>query len=429
MLRRSFLAALPAIPVCAQTRDLAARLRTAIESIPLVDSHEHLLPEPERLALKPTLFTLASHYLANDLVSAGAPSAEPKTWAEFEPWWQMCRYTGYGQALRIAVRDIYGVDEISAASLPRIDAAIAAANRPGLYDRVLKQRMRLDYAVLDDYWHGDPMPPDPRYFVLARKMDWFCSAAKASDIHRMEEVTGVAIPDVKGLKRALERRFEQSLAAGMVAMKSTLAYNRPLRFEMVAESDAQADFDLLMRTSQGAPPRRLSDHLFHHAVQLAEAHGIPVQMHTGLQAGNGNTLANSRPVLLNNLFGRYRKVHFDLFHLGWPWMGEVAALAKMYANVSADVCWVYVISPTGARRALEELLETVPLNKILAFGGDYRYVELSYAHSVLARRTVAEVLAGKVRQKVMTEGEAVAAARLLLHGNAARLFPRPGAKL
>ncbi|MGC4048970.1 MAG: amidohydrolase family protein [Paludibaculum sp.] len=118
----------------------------------------------------------------------------------------------------------------------------------------------------------------------------------------------------------------------------------------------------------------MSDHIFHHVLRLAEAHKLQVQMHTGLQAGNGNTLENSRPVLLNNLFGLYPKVAFDLFHLGWPWMDEVAALAKMYANVTADMCWVHIITPTGARRALHELIETVPLNKILGFGGDYRYV-------------------------------------------------------
>lgn len=428
MLRRSFLAAGLTAPLCAQSPDLTARLRRAIGTIPLVDSHEHLLPEPERLALRPDLFLLASHYLANDMVSAGSPEPEPKTWADFEPWWRVSRYTGYGQALRIAIRDIYGFEDLSAGTWPRINAAIAAANRPGLYQRILKDRMKLDYAVLDDYWHGDPVAPDPRYFVLARKMDWFCSAAKASDIRRMEEVTGEPIRDVKGLKRAMERRLEQSLQAGMVAIKSTLAYNRPLRFEDVTEADAQSDFDTLMGTPQAQPPRRLSDHMFHHVVRLAQEHRLPVQMHTGLQAGNGNTLENSRPILLNNLFRQYPKVVFDLFHLGWPWMEEVAALAKMFANVTADVCWVYVITPAGARRGLEVLLDTVPLNKILAFGGDYRYVELSYAHSVMARQAVADVLAGKVRQRVMTETEALGAARLLLHGNAARLFPRPAAR-
>ena len=349
--------------------------------------------------------------------------APAKTWAEFEPWWRYAKHTGYAQALRIAVRDLYGVEEVSGTAVPKIDAAIAAANRPGLYQRVLKDKARIRYGVLDDYWHGDPVRPDPKFFVLARKMDWFCSAAKAADIRRMEEVAGVAIPDVRGLKRALEKRMAQSVAAGMVTLKTTLAYSRPLRFEETSEAEAQADFDLLMREPQRTPPRRLSDHIFHHVLQLAQDGRLPIQVHTGLQAGNGNVLENSRPTQLNNLFLKYPRVTFDLFHLGWPWVTEVAALAKIFRNVTVDFCWAWVISPTAARNALHEMLETVPANKLLGFGGDYRMVELSYAHSRMARAGLAQVLAEKVSAGFCTETEAVELARLILHDNAARLFP------
>ena len=40
--------------------------------------------------------------------------------------------TGYGRALRIAIEDICGVDQISAANLPKINCRIEATNRPGL---------------------------------------------------------------------------------------------------------------------------------------------------------------------------------------------------------------------------------------------------------------------------------------------------------
>lgn len=416
MNRRHFLGTSVAAPA------LLAGLSSEIAKLDIVSTHEHLLSEKERLGSKPTFFTLAEHYLGSDITSAGMPRPA-KTWAEFEPWWRYAKHTGYAQALRIAIRDLYDIGEISGASLPRIDAAIAAANVPGLYQRVLREKARIRYGVLDDYWHGDPVRPDATFFVLARKMDWFCSAAQAADIRRMEEVTGVAIPDVRGLKRALERRLEQSLAAGMVTLKTTLAYSRPLRFEVATEAEAQADFDLLMSEPQRSAPRRLSDHMFHHVLQLAQDSRLPIQVHTGLQAGNSNTLEHARPTQLNNLFVKYPRVTFDLFHLGWPWVTEVGALAKMFPNVTVDFCWAWVISPTAARNALHELLETVPANKLLGFGGDYRMVELTYAHSRMARSGIAQVLAEKVGAGWCTEAEALDLARLLLHDNAARLFP------
>ncbi len=212
-----------------------------------------------------------------------------------------------------------------------------------------------------------------------------------------------------------------------MALKTTLAYSRPLDFAVVSEREAQADFELAMQEPQAAPPRRLSDHMFHHALALASEHGLPVQVHTGALAGNRGMIDHTRPGLLNPLFVRYPRVKFDLFHTGWPWTGEVAALAKMFPNVTADFCWMWVLSPAGARRALEEMLETVPANKILGFGGDYRYAELTYAHAKMARAGIAEVLAGKVARGWCTAAEAAETARLLLEENAARLFPRKNA--
>lgn len=420
MRRREFLTAPAALPAAAQA------IAEQTEELEIVSSHEHLLSEEERHALKPDLFLLLSHYAADDLRSAGL-AGEPKSWADIEPWWRHIRGTGYGQAVRIALRDVYGVEDLDARSVAAVNERIAAANRPGLYERVLKKMARIRYAVLDDYWRGEPARPDPRYFVLARKLDWFCSVRQASDVRRMEEVTGVAIHSAADLKKAMERRLEQSLAAGLVAIKTTLAYSRPLEFAVVEEREAQEDFELLMRAPQPAPPRRLSDHMFHHALALASERGLPVQVHTGTLAGNRGMIDHTRPGLLNPLFVRYPRVTFDLFHTGWPWTGEVAALAKMFPNVTADFCWMWVLSPVGARRALDEMLETVPANKILGFGGDYRYAELTYAHARMARAGIAEVLAEKMRRGWCTEREAVETARLLLAGNAARLFPQKGA--
>ena len=410
------------LTVTATAPALLRRLSAEIDKLEIVSSHEHLLWEKERIDAKADFYTLVSHYLANDLVSAGAADA-PKSYAEFAPWWKASRLTGYGQALRIATRDLYGEEPASAAAVARISAKMAAANKPGLYQSVLKDKARIRYSVLDDYWHGDPMRPDPQFFVPARKLDWYCSARQAPDIKKMEEVTGVSIGNVAELKRAMERRLEQSLEQGLVTLKSTLAYSRSLRYEVVSEREAEEDFALLMRWPQRRPPQRLSDHMFHHSLSLAQDKGLPYQIHTGYLAGNGGVLENTRPMLLSNLFARYPKVSFDLFHLGWPWTNETTALVKMFRNVTADFCWMWVLSPAGARAALSEMLETVPANKILGFGGDYRYVELSYAHAKMAKAGIAQVLSEKVESGWCTESEAVELARMLLHDNAARLFP------
>ena len=131
--------------------------------------------------------------------------------------------TGYGQALRIAIQDIYGIDAISGATLPKVNRKIEAANRPGLYEDILIRRSNIAYSVLDDYWNAAPVRPGPKFFVCARKFDRFVAPQSVSDVCKLEELTDVSITGLAGLRRAMETSFEQSLNIGMITVKSTLA--------------------------------------------------------------------------------------------------------------------------------------------------------------------------------------------------------------
>ena len=422
---------------------LEADLLEAIEDIPLVNTHEHIIPEEERISSPIEFFTLASHYVINDVISAGlsgndlaivrdpdAPLAQ--RWRAFEPFWKSAGLTGYGQALRIAIRDIYGVDRISGSTLPEINRNIEAANRPGLYEEILIRRSNIAYSVLDDYWNAAPVRPDPKFFVCARKFDRFVAPQSASDIRALEELADVSITGIPGLKRAMEASFQKSLEIGMVTVKSTLAYNREIRYAEVSERDAESSLHSLLvanrtppagfRSRVERPFRPMEDHMFHHLIGLAAEHGIPVQIHTGLHAGNGNFIKNSKPTHLTNLFFLYPQVQFDLFHMSYPYQGEAAAIAKVFPNVHIDLCWAHIISPSAARRALHEMLDTVPSNKIFGFGGDYRYPELSYAHAKIARRNVARVLAEKVSEGSCSKEEALGLGRQILHDNPDAMF-------
>ncbi len=151
--RRHFLSALPgfaAAPTAAaaplpQRESLEGDLLAAIREIPLVNTHEHIIPEEQRVASHVDFFTLASHYAISDVSSAGLSRDDLKIvrdenaparrrWQAFEPHWRNARFTGYGQALRIAIRDLYGVDELSGETLGTINDRIRAKNKPGLYE-------------------------------------------------------------------------------------------------------------------------------------------------------------------------------------------------------------------------------------------------------------------------------------------------------
>lgn len=448
--RRAFLThSAAAIGAPTGAGSLPARLTAAFSQMDIVDTHEHLLPEKDRVSQPVDFFTLAGHYAINDVISAGLPKdsaariRDPKVsllerWRLFEPYWKAARFTGYSECLRIAMRDIYGVEDITSATIGPLNEAIAKANRPGLYQKVLKGRARIAYAVLDQTWGAKPSLPDPELFVVAARFDRFITAQGKTAIRNLEELTGVSISSLAGLKSALEKDFERAVGLGIVAVKSALAYQREIFFDEVAEEDAEREFEAMMRGDRGRPAgfraqvqrpyRRLEDYMFHQVIRLARAHHLPVQIHTGLLAGNAAYIPNTNPVHLTNLFLLYPDVTFDIFHIGYPYQGELAALAKLFPNVYINFCWAHIIAPRAAQRALDEYLETVPANKILGFGGDYRFPELTYAHSVIARRNIAEVLAARVQRGSWKETDAMELGKMLLFDNPARLFPRKPAR-
>jgi predicted TIM-barrel fold metal-dependent hydrolase len=406
----------------------------------IADTHEHFMDEQQRVSRPIDFFDLLGHYTLGDAVSAGMPAEalrlmrnrdapDVDRWRAVEPYWKFSRFTGYSRCLRTAIRDIYGFEEISQSTIRRINEAIRARNKLGLYRHILKDRARIRFYVQDDR-AVNPTKADQEFFVIAREFEDFITPQEPADIQKLEQLTGVSITTLSGLKQALEKRFEQAVKAGMVAVKTLLAYQREIFFREVEEPDARRDFESLVQGDHKLPEgfrrridrpfRNLEDHMFHQVMKLADAHGIPVQIHTGLN--NANFIANSNPVHLTNLFFLYPRTKFDLFHIGYPYLGELSALAKSFANVYIDFCWAHIISPTASRRALDEFLDTVPSNKILAFGGDFIYPELSYAHAKMARRNLAQVLARKVEDGFCNESEALELSRRLLHDNAARLF-------
>ena len=77
-------------------------------------------------------------------------------------------------------------------------------------------------------------------------------------------------------------------------------------------------------------------------------------------------------------------------------------LAKNFPNVHLDMCWAHIVSPNASVLALQEWIDTVPLNKISAFGGDYLFVDGVYGHQHLARADVVRALAAKVEEGCST---------------------------
>jgi hypothetical protein len=439
---------------------LAQRMTDSIAAIRLVDTHEHLLSEEERNRAAHDFGYLFPHYASSDLVSSGMPpalleavrgAARPvlmermarigwirkpppfvaptradlsleERWAALAPYWDRIRHTGYGTCLRIAIRDLFGVADLNGQTYRQLSDAIAGSRRTGWYRHVLREKAGIAVSIQDDFRTA----VDKDLFAPVVRMEHFACATTRGDLRNIEADTDRTVHSLDDLIQAMHAALDRDLAAGAVGVKIGIAYRRTIRFGKTPRGDAERVFARLFSHLGEGPSweeaRPLQDYMFHEIVRAAVEREVPVQIHTGLQEGNGNVLENSNPLLLANLCLEYPQAKFDLFHGGYPFMGEALALAKNFSNVFLDLCWLYIISPSAGARMLHEAIETVPANKIFAFGGDFIIPEGSYGHSVMARRAVSRVLTEKVEDGYLTEDEAAAFAQRILRDNPAALY-------
>ncbi|MCL5027179.1 MAG: hypothetical protein M1531_11935 [Chloroflexi bacterium] len=251
--------------------ELSSRIAAAINAIPIVDTHEHLFSEEERSRAAVDFSYLFPHYASSDLLSAGMPASlfeavrirtravllersarmrrprpfptPPRTdmsleerWDAVEPYWEYVRHTGYAKCLLTAVRDLFGVPDINRDTYRQLSESIAASNRPGWYQRVLKDKARIAISIQDD----GRAKVDKYFFAPVVRLDHFATARTREELSVLEADSGVAIHSLDDLLRAMQVVLQDYLADGAVGIKIGLAYQRNLRFEKVAKGDAGA---------------------------------------------------------------------------------------------------------------------------------------------------------------------------------------------
>lgn len=412
------------------------RIKDHVNSIKIIDTHEHLRSEEQILEKAPFDFTkLFQHYLQDDFISSGMSksvtnlmSNEDVTldekWQILKPYWQHARTTGYGRVSLIAAKDLFGFDDINDDTYKALSEKINETVKPGYYNDVF-DKAGIDLAILDV---GDQDYNSNQYRYV-RRYSSFIYLLNAGDVYKL----GDDISTLDDLLSKLESEFQKDVDKGIVAVKSALAYIRIIKYENVLKPEAEKVFKKLMDPDNIIPlsfeeVKPLQDFMMHQVIKLAQKNNLPIQFHTGLQAGNGNIISNSDPTNLTNLFFQYPDVKFCLFHSSYPYGGELSTLAKNFPNVYIDMCWSAIISPGYSVRYLSEWLETVPNNKIMVFGGDYLHIEGTYAHSVMAREIVSNVLIQKVKDGFYTEEEAFYIANRILRQNAIDVFGLFGSK-
>ena len=417
--------------------DFRHELETLVNQTPIVDTHEYLPDEEMRLRGEwipcDDWGVLFSHYLDSDLIVAGmsrpdlnrliSRDVDPAAkWPLLAPYWPAVKNTGYARAVRIAMKELYDVDDLNEQAIARVQAGYEAIRKPGFYNKILVELAGIESCQVDSQaaFRESRQPT-----LLLQDMNFFRMHIDP-DIERLAGPTGMEVNDLGDWHAVIDWWFEK-YARYAVAVKSQAAYRRGLDYDRVPAEVAEPVFRRVLEKApvSAEDRKKLEDHLFWYAVEQATRHELPVKLHTGYYVGHNymplERLAGN-PAQAAALCRRSPDTQWVFMHIAYPYWQELLAVAKHYSNAHIDMCWAWIIDPVNSTRFLKSHLLTAPSNKVFVFGGDYIPVECVLGHARLARQGVARALGELVDERYISRRDALELVDPLMRGNAHGLF-------
>ena len=212
-----------------------------VNQIELIDTHEHLIDESERLnCVKPFIqcddwTTILGLYTKFDFVSSGMKQKEIELissqeilplekWKIIQPYWSQIKYTGCGQVIQHTINDLYGISELQEKSIPELQEKYISYRKKGFYKETLK-RANIKYCIVNP--PGRPFKETELPNLLYQDID-------AMGMIRMdfEKLNENIIPQITELNDWLEiiNWWFDKYADNAVGVKVGIAYFRRLDF-------------------------------------------------------------------------------------------------------------------------------------------------------------------------------------------------------
>ena len=409
-----------------------------VNQIPLIDTHEHLIDESERLScVKPFIqcddwTNILGLYTKFDFVSSGMTQQETELissreilpiqkWKIIQPYWSQIKHTGYGQVVQHTINDLYGISELHEKSIPELQVKYLNYRKKGFYKETLI-RANIKCCIVNS--PERPFKETELPGILYQDID--AMSMIRMDFERLNENI---IPQINKLNDWLEiiNWWFDKYADSAVGVKIGIAYFRRLDFKKTTIEVAHLLFSKKVegkRLSE-TEEKTLQDFLFWYVIDLATKNRLPVKFHTGHQAMNN--FMNLENVMFNpadcaNLCRLSPDTKFIFFHISYPYYEPMISLTKHYSNAIIDMCWSWTGNPVASTEFLKKYITTSPINKLMVFGGDELYVENLIGHAKLARKGISIALSELVHDKWITERDAVEIAEKIMWKNAENIY-------
>ena len=400
-----------------------------------IDTHEHILEERERVddKAKDGLASLFSLYIDSDLLTAGMPAndlnqfrsakTEPgEKWKLLEPYWPAVKNTGYGQSVRITIKELYGIDDLSANTVEKIQTESKKLIKPGYYKEILK-KAKIESCQIDSIVPAFRESKQPELLMYDLSFNHMITQPGQEGLI---QPTGIDVKELEDWHKVIDWWFNK-YGKYASAVKSQHAYSRNIDHEKIPAEQAAPVFKKIIGKQDvtAAERKRLEDHLFWYAVGKATSFNLPIKLHTGYYAfQNTMPLSNvqGNPAAATDLCRLGPEHRFVFMHICYPYYEQLIAVAKHYTNAYIDMCWSWIINPVAAKDFLKKYLVTAPANKVLTFGGDYNTIEPVVGHAAIARWGITLALTELVEERLLSLSDAMELIDPFMHGNARKIF-------
>lgn len=419
------------------------QIRKELNSIKIIDSHEHLIENQySNIDNKDILSMYVLHFLQWDLLSAGMNENQLNTVADSDvpleirlkiakPFLASCANRAYGRGFRKVLKDLHNIDTISLKSFEYLQQQYEHNDDSDYLFNFLREKCNIEKALLDDNC-VDRFCGDRRIFKRVWHPEKYVKPGPVSgEIFKWVEGHYTKIENLDDWVTSFDEELDEIGNHGIKVLKIDLSRQRSLRFEDVSYHVAKESFQTMLNRweedGRGSRdhiefPVEVQDFMLNRVLSSLRGRNAVVQFNTGKQQTNRSHTDDANPKHLNNLFEHYEDVRFDILNIGWPWWRDTIAFVKMFPNVNINFARTHMVSPTSATQCLKEAIDTIPLTKIIGFGGDYLFPDAVYAQVEIAKDNIANALSYHVDFGAMTIIQAMDIANAILYDNPKKLY-------
>ncbi len=417
----------------------AGSVREALEEATVVDAHSHLREIGD---LRPMSFAklLDDSFVHLCLrVADGSPNAlgtkldlplDTDSWTTIQDVVRRVATNSFYRWLVAGTFALHGMEytELSESALARLTTEIADCYDTDGWLTASLDRARIQSVIWDPFWlPGQTSTPEPRVrpsLRVSSAMGAYHPDASdyegANLIRDWARAFDLDIASLDDLEDLIDAVMLANIRAGARSLKVPIAYERTLAVGRAPRVDAAGIFGRSPEAVSKEERLLFGDYILRFFLDRARDHGLVVQVHVGLAR-----LEDSHPLQLLPLLREFPNVVFDLFHGGYPWIREVAALAHSYPNVRLNLVWLPLISSDAAVAALREWIQVIPQVDRISWGSDARTPEETFGALLAAKHSISLALGQLVDEGYLTLAAAIEAGESILAGGARSIYGLP----